>query len=527
MPVNVNLWYSPKFPVSGDDTMSYRPYCITDHKGDAIIQNASPVYVDDSPEAMRDALVLCYSATSAGSGEEQFIYNSYEIYMQSFLGDSVPRKIAEELNLLKMDIHFEGPTDTHIDVPPCVADGDDYYLMHAPIYISNVNMTETVTASRMTRSVGDFNSCAQFNGKIYFASLNVIKETNQWMPAMTHMYQHYVDDRFWYVEGKLQALQRLRAGVTCGVCVLGSQPRCDTPAPALNNARGYAEVGVRDIVCAGPQHTPWPHNFSDWKDGVRVRKQVSFEQVCDSLEEVISTLHNTNEGKTLAYVAPFGLITSINPSGATPESELTLLTEHDVRQARAMRRIADKYRTRIHTDCFGGMIRLAMQQPDDMLLAPDVHVQHCTALYDDEIEAQAKSGASASVAPYWSDAPVEKMLRAGINVVIGTDGPGDNCDLDLLTAARMFALNYRRDVGNRRFLPYEKLLEMITIDAAKAVGLSDTLGSLEAGKQADVITIDLRTPRLMPLYNVVHALILSGTGSDVDNVIVNGEVLLR
>lgn len=355
----------------------------------------------------------------------------------------------------------------------------------------------------------------------------VIKETNQWMPAMTHMYQHYVDDRFWYVEGKLQALQRLRAGVTCGVCVLGSQPRCDTPAPALNNARGYAEVGVRDIVCAGPQHTPWPHNFSDWKDGVRVRKQVSFEQVCDSLEEVISTLHNTNEGKTLAYVAPFGLITSINPSGATPESELTLLTEHDVRQARAMRRIADKYRTRIHTDCFGGMIRLAMQQPDDMLLAPDVHVQHCTALYDDEIEALAKSGASASVAPYWSDAPVEKMLRAGINVVIGTDGPGDNCDLDLLTAARMFALNYRRDVGNRRFLPYEKLLEMITIDAAKAVGLSDTLGSLEAGKQADVITIDLRTPRLMPLYNVVHALLLSGTGSDVDNVIVNGEVLLR
>mgnify|MGYP001026650450 CR=1 FL=1 len=280
-------------------------------------------------------------------------------------------------------------------------------------------------------------------------------------------------------------------------------------------------------MCAGPQHTPWPHNFSDWKDGVRVRKQVSFEQVCDSLEEVISTLHNTNDGKTLAYVAPFGLITSINPSGATPENELTRLTEHDVRQARAMRRIADKYRTRIHTDCFGGMIRLAMQQPDNMLLAPDVHVQHCTALYDDEIEALAKSGASASVAPYWSDAPVEKMLRAGINVVIGTDGPGDNCDLDLLTAARMFALNYRRDAGNRRFLPYEKLLEMITIDAAKAVGLSDTLGSLEAGKQADVITIDLRTPRLMPMYNVVHALILSGTGSDVTNVIVNGEVLLR
>ena len=355
----------------------------------------------------------------------------------------------------------------------------------------------------------------------------VIKETNQWMPAMTHMYQHYTDDHFWYAEGRLQALQRLKNGVTTGVCVLGSQPRCDTPGPALNNAKAYAEIGVRDIVCAGPQHTPWPHNFSRWEDGKRIRTQVSFEQVCDSLEQVISTLHNTNGGKTMAYVAPFGLITSINPSGATPKSELTELTEHDVRQAIEMRRIADKYGTRIHTDCFGGMIHLANQRPDVMLLGPDVHIQHCTALDDEEIEILAKTGAAASVAPYWSDAPVEKMLAAGINVVIGSDGPGDNCDLDMLCSARMFALNYRRDVGNRRFLSYEKLLEMITISAAEAVGLADKVGSLEEGKQADIITINYQTPRLMPMYNPAHALILGGNGSDVRDVLVAGEVLMR
>lgn len=355
----------------------------------------------------------------------------------------------------------------------------------------------------------------------------VIKETNQWMPAMTHMYQHYVTDEFWYVEGRLQAMQRLKNGVTTGVCVLGSQPRCDTPVPAWNNARAYAEIGVRDIVCTGPQHTPWPHHFSRWADGERIRTSVTFEQVCDSLEEVISVLHGANGGKTLAYVAPFGLVTSINSSGATPVDELTHLTEHDIRQAVAMRRIADKYRTRIHTDCFGGMIHLANQRPDVMLLAPDVHVQHCTALDDEEIEILAHSKASASVAPYWSDAPVEKMLEAGINVVIGSDGPGDNCDLDMLCAARMFALNYRKDAGNRRFLPYEKLLEMITIDAAKAVGLESRLGSLEVGKQADIITIDCQTPRLMPMYNPVHALILGGNGSDVRDVLVAGEVLMR
>ena len=292
----------------------------------------------------------------------------------------------------------------------------------------------------------------------------VIKETNQWMPAMTHMYQHYVTDEFWYAEGKLQALQRLKNGVTTGVCVLGSQPRCDTPGPAFNNARGYAEVGVRDIVCTGPQHTPWPHNFSRWENGKRIRESVTFDQVCESLEEVIAALNGANGGKTLAYVTPFGLVTSLNPSGPTPRDQVGKLTEHDIRQAKAMRRIADHYHTRIHTDCFGGMIHLASQDPESMLLGPDVHIQHCTALDDQEIEILKRSGASASVAPYWSDAPVEKMLNAGIRVVIGSDGPGDNCDLDMILSARMFALNYRRDAGNRRFLPYEKLLEMITID---------------------------------------------------------------
>ena len=69
---------------------------------------------------------------------------------------------------------------------------------------------------------------------------------------MTHTYKNYITDDFWYHEGRLSALERLHAGVTTGVCVLGSQPRCDSPVPAFNNARAYAEVGVKDIVCTGP-----------------------------------------------------------------------------------------------------------------------------------------------------------------------------------------------------------------------------------------------------------------------------------
>lgn len=353
----------------------------------------------------------------------------------------------------------------------------------------------------------------------------VVKDTKHWMPAMTHMYKHYVDDDFWYVEGKISALQRLKSGVTTGVCVMGSQPRCDDPIFAINNAKAYAEVGVRDIVCTGPCHTPWPHNFSRWENGKRKMRSVSFEEVCESLETVIKTLNSPDNQKTFAYVTPFGLITSINPSGATPIEELTILTEHDRRQAKEMKRISEKYKARIHTDCFGGMIHLAVQDKENMLMGEHVHIQHCTALSDFEIEVVAQTKTHAAVAP-GSRAPVHKMLDAGINVVVTSDGPRVNYDLDMFSAMRLFQMNYRNLANDPTLLPHEKVLEMATINAAKALGLDHLVGSLEVGKRADIITVDLVSPRLMPSYNPVHTLVLSVTANDVDNVMIDGELLV-
>ena len=109
---------------------------------------------------------------------------------------------------------------------------------------------------------------------------SIVDLTSYWMPVMTHTYKNYITDGFWYNEGRLSALERLHAGVTTGVCVLGSQPRCDSPVPAFNNARAYAEVGVKDIVCTGPCHVPWPHRFSRYtEDGERHMSQVSYETV--------------------------------------------------------------------------------------------------------------------------------------------------------------------------------------------------------------------------------------------------------
>lgn len=358
-------------------------------------------------------------------------------------------------------------------------------------------------------------------GHMFFKA--VVGSTKHWMPAMTHMYKHYINDDFWYVEGRLSALDRLKNGITTGVCVMGSQPRCDDPIHAINNAKAYAEIGVRDIVCTGPCHTPWPHNFSRWVDGKRIMKAVSFEDCVKSLETVIKTLNNTNKGKTFAYVGPFGLVTSVNPSGATALRHQQTLTDHDKRQSKEMLRIAKEYNTRIHTDAFGGMIELAAQDKENALLGPDVHVQHCSYLSDCEIDILADTGTNASVSP-GSKAPVHKMLDAGINVAATTDGSMHPVGFDMFECMRRFQQQYRLLSNDPDLLPSEKLLEMTTINAAKAVGLDDEIGSLEVGKKADIITINLNSPRFVPLFNVVHSIVCFADGSDVDNVIIDGKL---
>lgn len=360
---------------------------------------------------------------------------------------------------------------------------------------------------------------------------SIVKDTSYWMPVMTHTYKNYITDEFWYYEGRLSALERLHAGVTTGVCVLGSQPRCDDPVFALNNAKGYAEVGVKDIVCTGPCSIPWPHRFSRWEDGKRVKKEVPYEQVLESLETVISTLNHANNDRTLAYVAPFGVVTSVDPSAATPADRCVKLTEHDLRQAKEMRRIAAKYNTRIHTDAFGGMIHLAYQDKEHALLGPDVHLQHCTGLSFDEAQILAKTDTHVSFAPGMRQlekrTPVIELLDMGATVAITTDGSMLSSGFDMFSVMQRAQNVMRSAMHDDYYLPSQKVLEMTTIDAAKCVGLEKEVGSLEVGKRADIIAINMMKPHLMPRINVIDTIVCNATPGDVDLVLVDGVQELR
>jgi 5-methylthioadenosine/S-adenosylhomocysteine deaminase len=124
-------------------------------------------------------------------------------------------------------------------------------------------------------------------------------------------------------------------------------------------------------------------------------------------------------------------------------------------------------------------------------------------------------------------APVPDLLTAGVTVGLGTDGCASNNDLDLFremdTAAKLHKVNFL----DPTVMDARTVLKMATIDGAKAMGLDKDIGSIEAGKQADVIIVDTEKPHLVPMYNPVSHLIYTAQGSDVRDVIVAGKILVR
>jgi 5-methylthioadenosine/S-adenosylhomocysteine deaminase len=124
-------------------------------------------------------------------------------------------------------------------------------------------------------------------------------------------------------------------------------------------------------------------------------------------------------------------------------------------------------------------------------------------------------------------APVAAYLEHGVNVALGTDGAASNNNLNLFEEMHMAALLQKWLCRDAEALPAREVLRMATIRGAEALGLGDTIGSLEIGKQADVIMIDAAQPHLAPRHDPTALLVYSAQAADVCMVLVDGRVLLE
>ena len=163
---------------------------------------------------------------------------------------------------------------------------------------------------------------------------------------------------------------------------------------------------------------------------------------------------------------------------------------------------------------------------------PNVMLAHCVHLSEAELELLRHTRTNVAHCPSSNlklgsgIAPVTDMLERGISVSLGADGAPCNNRLDMFTEMRTAAL-LQKALHGPEVLTAAQTLRMATIDGARALGLDDQIGSLEVGKRADVIVVDLNRLHAVPKAEVISSLVYSAQASDVRVTIIDGRVVMR
>ena len=305
-----------------------------------------------------------------------------------------------------------------------------------------------------------------------------------------------------YVGALLGCLEMIKSGTTCFA---------DQYFFMEEVARAVEKAGVRGVLSYGIIEKGDPEKQ---KSEIRIG------------EALVKKCQGAANGRILTMFGPHA------PYTCSPECLMQV------------KELAKKYKVGIHTH-----IAESQEEIDDItkkygkrsvehldaigFLGPEVLAAHCVQVNQKEIAIFRERGVKPVHNPISNMkiacgvAPVPEMLAAGIPVALGTDGAASNNALDMFNEMKFAALLSKVHKLDPTAVPARKVLEMATINGAKALGLEKNIGSLEVGKKADLVLVDLRRPHFTPLYDAVSHLVYNAVGSDVDTVIVDGKMVMR
>mgnify|MGYP001814756638 FL=1 len=196
----------------------------------------------------------------------------------------------------------------------------------------------------------------------------------------------------------------------------------------------------------------------------------------------------------------------------------------------------------IHLHETRGEVLLAVEQHGERpldtlnrlgLIGPRTLCVHMTDLGEQDMAVLAETGAHVIHCPQSNmklasgGCPVQGLISRGINVALGTDGEASNNDLNMFGEMQSAALLAKLLSGDATALPASQALAMATINGARALGLEERIGSLEVGKQADLIAVDLGGPETQPLYNPISQLVYACNGSQVSHCWIAGQPVME
>lgn len=299
--------------------------------------------------------------------------------------------------------------------------------------------------------------------------------------------------------------------------------RVDDPKYARAHGDAIEAAGTRAVLAVGPSRPPAPRTYTDWAAQPPAEHEIDAETMMAVCDQIVRENHGRASGRlqmavNLAVFAPMH-----EPAHEALRSQFE-------RQAADGVALARRYDLGLTQDGHrAGTIALARELG---LLGPRSFMSHSIDLTEDDMTAALETGTHivhnpSAIMSILGRCPVPELIERGVNVALGSDGSAPDRGYDMFR--HMFqAMHYhRRHFRDPDVLPHGKVLEMCTIDAARALGLADEIGSLEAGKKADIILVDLFKPHMMPLNMPLMRVTCFANGADVDTTIVDGRVLMQ
>lgn len=358
-------------------------------------------------------------------------------------------------------------------------------------------------------------------GHTLFKMIGAHLPSSQWLDLIAAVYFNATTPAYWYADGLLAAAERIRAGITCGVMMLGNEPRTDGPAFGEAFASGSAAVGGRTVLSIGPPGPPWPRGVTRWEENRPQRHAATYAECLAVTEALTRKLHPSAEGRIRVMLGP-----SYMPAGTNDDAPGAEDRRDTGRVADDIRALAERHGTFIHLHAYGGEIQRVFRHYEGFL-GPDVLLAHCTGITESEQKLLRQLDIKVAHCPkahraYSARCPVPELIDLGVRVAVTSDASAPDRTFDLFEAMRAAQRLQRAHFHDPMLLPPGKMLESVTIDAAEAIGMAGEFGSLEVGKKADLMLVDLWRPHLVPSLVPVWQLVHAATAGDVCDVFVDG-----
>ena len=283
--------------------------------------------------------------------------------------------------------------------------------------------------------------------------------------------------------------------------------------------KAYEESGARVIIGASVTDSPNPINLP----------VIGLEEAEQLMESTVRQFDGALDGRVQAWTMPMDVsICSkelLQAAKRIADENGTRMTIHCVNSPQSVQAHLDKYGRR------------PIEWMEDIgVLGPNVLLAHVVGLDDSELDCIVRSDTRLVMCPTAavkmgsgtsSQGRLPEMIERGITVGLGSDSANNSSVAEVLRSVYLAAVLYKDGRGSTSMVPAEKALEMATIDGARSVGLESDIGSLEAGKKADIVLFDTRRPEWRTLFNPVNSLVYSADGRSVHTVLVDGRVVIE